>query len=80
METLAGCFVLSVFCESLIVDPKPFTSEVFMGMADPGRGDTWLVGKVVPHLQSVKLISIMLTVKSSLDPHMIIELEDGNKS
>jgi hypothetical protein len=22
----------------------------------------------------------MLTVKSSLDPHMIIELEDGNKS
>jgi hypothetical protein len=39
------------------------------------------VGKVVPPLQSVKTdISVVLTVKRSLDPHMQIELEDGNKS
>jgi hypothetical protein len=39
------------------------------------------VGKVVQPLQSVKTdISAVLTVKSSLDPHMIIELEDENKS
>jgi hypothetical protein len=44
------------------------------------RGDTRLVGKVVPPLESVKLISAVLTVMSSLDPHMIIELEDENKS
>ena len=38
------------------------------------------MGKVVPPLQSGKTnIPATLTVKSSLDPHMIIELEDGNK-
>jgi hypothetical protein len=35
------------------------------------------VGKVVPHLQSVKIdMSVVLTVKSNLDPHMITELKD----
>jgi hypothetical protein len=36
LETLAGCFVLSVFCESLIMDPLPFTSVVFMSLINPG--------------------------------------------
>jgi hypothetical protein len=36
------------------------------------------VGKVVPPLQSVKTdMSAVLTVKSNLDPHMIIEFKDG---
>jgi hypothetical protein len=36
------------------------------------------VGKVVPPLQSVKFDMLaVLTVKSNLDPHMIIELKDG---
>jgi hypothetical protein len=38
------------------------------------------MGEDVPPLQSVKLISAVFTVMSSLDPHMIIELEDENKS
>jgi cephalosporin hydroxylase len=38
------------------------------------------MGKVVPPMQSVTDILAMLTVMSSLDPHMIIELEDENKS
>jgi predicted transcriptional regulator len=38
------------------------------------------MGKDAPTLKSVKLISTVLPVKRSLDPHMIIELEDGNKS
>jgi hypothetical protein len=36
------------------------------------------VGKVVPPSAECKTdISAMLTVKSNLDPHMIIELKDG---
>jgi hypothetical protein len=39
------------------------------------------VGKAVQPLQSVKTNRlVVLTVKSGLDPHMIIELEDGLKS
>jgi hypothetical protein len=39
------------------------------------------VGKDVQPLQSVKTNRLaVLMVKSSLDPHMIIELEDGLKS
>jgi hypothetical protein len=45
------------------------------------RTFTRLVGKDVQPLQSVKTNRLaVLTVKSGLDPHMIIELEDGSKS
>jgi hypothetical protein len=56
LETLGGYFVLSVFCESLIVDPKPFTLEVSMDPINLARGDTLLFGNVVSPPQSVKLI------------------------
>jgi hypothetical protein len=36
LETLAGYFVLSIFCESLIVDPYPFPSKVNMGLSNLG--------------------------------------------
>jgi hypothetical protein len=31
-----GDFILRIFCESLIVDPKPFISVVFKGSYNPG--------------------------------------------
>jgi hypothetical protein len=35
------------------------------------------VGKVVPPLQNVKTdMYVVVTVKSNLDPHMVIELKD----
>jgi hypothetical protein len=45
------------------------------------RGDTRLVGKVIPPLQSVKLIYQPCSrLWAAWTPHMIIELEDENKS
>jgi hypothetical protein len=39
------------------------------------------MGKVVPPLQSVKLIyQLCSRLRAAWTPHMIIELEDGNKS
>jgi hypothetical protein len=56
------------------VNPLPLTLEVFKRLATSGNsGDT----NCELHLCRVKTdISAMLTVKSSLDPHMIIELKD----
>ena len=49
---------------------------MFKSFANPGDMGTRIVGKVY-NLYRVKTdISAVLTVKSGLDPHMIIELED----
>jgi hypothetical protein len=49
---------------------------VFKGLTNPGIKETRVVGKVY-NLCIVKTdISVVLTVKSGLDPHMIIELKD----
>jgi hypothetical protein len=51
--------------------------EVFKGLADPGiMGNTNCVGKVYNLCRVKTDILAVLTVKSGLDPHMIIELED----
>jgi hypothetical protein len=49
---------------------------VFKSLANPALRETRIVGKVY-NLYRVKTdISAVLTVKSGLDPHMIIELKD----
>jgi hypothetical protein len=49
---------------------------VFKGLANPGiKGNTSCAKSVQP-LQSKTDILAVLTVKSGLDPHMIIELKD----
>jgi hypothetical protein len=53
---------------------------VFKGLANPGDMGNKTVGKVY-NLSRVKTDrSVVLTVKSGLDPHMIIKLKDGLKS
>jgi hypothetical protein len=35
-RTVAGFLKLVELCKGLVVDPKPFTSEVSKGLANPG--------------------------------------------
>jgi len=49
---------------------------VFKSFANPGDMGTRIVGKVYNLCRVKTDISAVLTVKSGLDPHMIIELED----
>jgi hypothetical protein len=62
------------------VNPLPLTSEVFKRLATSGKlGDTncGVVMKVYNLCRVSKTdISAVLMIKCSLDPHMIIELED----
>jgi len=60
------------------VDPSPLTKGSVLGLYKPGRlRGTRIVGKVYNLYRVFKTdISAMLTVRSGLDPHMIIELEE----
>ena len=50
---------------------------MFKGLANPGdTGEHELWVKCTTSEECKTDISVMLTVKSGLDPHMIIELED----
>jgi hypothetical protein len=53
---------------------------VFKGVANPGNMGTRVVGKVYNLCRDKTDRSAVLTVKSDLDPHMIIKLKDGCKS
>jgi hypothetical protein len=79
-KTLAGCFVLSVFCESLIVIPIHSPRKWILDLQTRARGDTRLVGIVVPPLQSVKLIYQSCSRLRAAWTLTWIKLEDENKS
>ena len=50
---------------------------MFKGLANPGdTGEYELCVKCTTSTECKTDISVMLTVKSGLDPHMIIKLED----
>jgi hypothetical protein len=49
---------------------------MFKGVANPGIKGNRIVGQVYNLCRVKTDISAVLTVKSGLDPHMIIELED----
>ena len=55
--------------------------EVFKGFANPGgTGEHELWVKCTTFAEYKIDISVVLTVKSSLNPHMVIELERCSKS
>jgi hypothetical protein len=59
------------------MNPSPLTSEVFKGLANPGDlGEHDLWWKCTTSIERKTDISAVLTVKSGLDPHMIIELKE----
>ena len=56
LETVAGFLKLVELCKGLVVDPKPFTSVVSKGLANPGYRGYMACGYRVQPLQSVKLV------------------------
>ena len=60
---------------------SPLTKEVFKVFANPGDTEEHELWIECPTSADCKTdISVVLTVKSGLDPHMINKLKDGFKS
>jgi hypothetical protein len=75
-ETLTDLCKLGNLCKGLIVNLYHSPRKCFRALQTQALRETRVVGKVYNLCRVKTDISAVLTVKSGLDPHMIIELKD----
>ena len=69
-ETSAGYYWLESLCKGLVVNPCHSPRKCSRALQTRAQRETRLVGKVCNLCRVKTDISVVLTIKSGLDPHM----------